>query len=254
MEEFDGKNAIVTGASSGIGRGIALKLAERGANIVVADIKSEHALGGEETHEKIQSSGGNAIFVKTDTSSKKDVKNLFETAMDTYGDVDILVNNAGVHHSAPVHKETEEGWDKVIDVNLKGYYLCCSEAVNQMLDKGIEGKIVNIASIAGLVGFGGSAAYCASKAGVVNLTKEMAIDYGSEGINVNAVAPGVIKTAMTKDMLEDEDTRKNMDAQTLAPRFGKPDDIAEAVSFLASDRSDFVMGETLVVDGGWVAK
>ena len=254
MQELDGKTAVVTGASSGIGRAIALKLAKNGSNVVVADIKSEPSGGGMETHEKIQNSGGNAIFVETDTSSSGDVEELFERAADTYGKVDILVNNAGIHHSAPVTEETEEGWDRMIGVNLKGYFLCCKQAVEMMLEEDIEGSIVNIASIAGIVGFGGSAAYCASKGGVVNLTREMAIDYGPEGINVNAVAPGVIRTAMTEDMLEDEETRKGMESQTLAPRLGEPEDIANAVSFLASERASFVMGETLVVDGGWVAK
>ena len=254
MQEFDGKTAVVTGASSGIGRAIAMKLAKKGANVVIADIKSDPSGGGMDTHEKIQNSGGNAIFVKTDTSSSADVKELFETALDTYKKVDILVNNAGVHHSAPVTEESEEGWDQVIDVNLKGCYLCCKHAIDQMLEKDLDGKVVNIASIAGIVGFGGSAAYCASKGAIVNLTKEMAIDYGPEGININAVAPGVIRTAMTQEMLEDDETRKGMEAQTLAPRLGEPEDIANAVSFLASEKSSFVMGETLVVDGGWVAK
>lgn len=254
MNRFEGKTAIVTGASSGIGRGIALRLAEEGANIVVADIKSEPAVEGKPTHEKIQEQRGDAVFIETDVSDESSVKDMVYQAAETYGSIEVLVNNAGVHHSKPVTEEEEEGWRNIIDVNLNGVYRCSKHVIHHMRQEGIEGAIVNIASIAGIVGFGGSAAYCASKGGVVQLTKEMALDYSSESINVNSVSPGVIRTAMTEDMLQDEDTRSFMEQNTVVPRLGKPSDIAAAVAYMASDEASFVTGENLVVDGGWTAK
>ncbi|MFB6292061.1 MAG: SDR family NAD(P)-dependent oxidoreductase [Candidatus Nanohaloarchaea archaeon] len=251
---LDGRTAIVTGGSSGIGRGIALGIADEGANVVVADVKPEPNLDGTPTHKKINEEGGSAIFVETDVSDEESVKNLVYQAAEEYGTIEILVNNAGVHHSASVTDESLEGWHQVLDVNLRGTFLCSKHVLNHMMEEGVEGDVVNIGSIAGLVGYGQSAAYCASKGGVVELTREMALDYGGEGININAVDPGVIKTSMTKDMLEDEETRQFMDQNTVAPRLGRPEDIANAVVFLASDESDFILGENLVVDGGWTAR
>lgn len=250
---FDDKVAIVTGASSGIGRGIALKLADEGASVVVADVKSEPSMDGKPTHEKIQEQGGNAIFIETDVSDEDSVKDMVYQAAESFGKIDVLVNNAGVHHSASVTDETVEGWDQVLEVNLRGAFLCSKHVIQHMLAEDIEGSIVNIGSIAGLVGYGDSAAYCASKGGIVELTREMALDYGEHGIRVNAVDPGVIRTAMTKDMLEQEEVRQYMDQNTVLDKLGEPEDIANAVAFLASDESDFVTGENLVVDGGWTA-
>lgn len=254
MGRLEGRTAIVTGGSSGIGRGICLKLAEEGANVVVADVRSEPQLDEDPTHEKIQQMGAEAEFIETDVSEEESVKDLVYQSAERFGKIDILVNNAGVHHSASVTDETVEGWDQTLDVNLKGLFLCSKHVINHMLEEDIAGDVVNIGSIAGLVGYGESAAYCASKGGVVELTREMALDYGSEGINVNAVDPGVIKTAMTKEMREDEDTRQFIEQNTVAPRLGEPEDIANAVAFLASSESDFITGENLVVDGGWTAK
>ncbi len=251
---LDTRTAIVTGGSSGIGRGIALRMAEEGANVVVADISPEPNLDEKPTHEKIEDNGGDAIFVETDVSDEESVKNMVYQAAERFDTIDILVNNAGVHHSASVTDESLEGWHQVMDVNLRGTFLCSKYVLQHMTEKGVEGDIVNIGSIAGLVGYGESAAYCASKGGIVELTREMALDYGSEGININAVDPGVIKTAMTKDFREDEETRQFLEQNTVAPRLGKPEDIANAVVFLASDESNFILGENLVVDGGWTAK
>ncbi|MFB6241423.1 MAG: SDR family NAD(P)-dependent oxidoreductase [Candidatus Nanosalina sp.] len=250
---LDGRTAIVTGASSGIGRGIALKMAEEGANVVVADLSPEPNLDGESTHEKI-GEDGEAVFIETDVSDEESVQEMVFQAAEEFGKIDILVNNAGVHHSASVTDESEEGWHQILDVNLKGTFLCSKHVLNHMEEEGIEGDIVNIGSIAGIVGYGQSAAYCASKGGVVELTREMALDYGDQGINVNAVDPGVIKTSMTKDLREDEETRQFMEQNTVAPRLGNPEDIANAVVSLASEESDFILGENLVVDGGWTAK
>lgn len=254
MSRLEGRTAIVTGGSSGIGRGICLKLAGEGANVVVADVRSEPQLDESPTHEKIQEEYGEAVFIETDVSDEESVKDMVYQAAERFGNIDILVNNAGVHHSASVADETEKGWDQILDVNLKGQFFCAKHVINHMLEEDVEGDVVNIGSIAGLVGYGESAAYCASKGGTVELTREMALDYGAEGINVNAVDPGVIKTSMTKDMLEDDDTRQFIEQNTITPRLGEPEDIANAVAFLASSESDFITGENLVVDGGWTAK
>ncbi len=254
MGDLDGKTAIITGGSSGIGRAICLKLAEEGADVVVADVREEPFLDEKPTHEKINSKDGNAIFIQTDVSDEKSVQDMVYQSAEKFGKIDILVNNAGVHHFGSVTDETVEGWEKIMSVNLKGMFLVSKHVLQHMLSEDISGDIVNIGSIAGLVGYGESAAYCASKGGIVEITREMALDYGHHGINVNAVDPGVIKTAMTKDMIEDEETRKYMEQNIVVPRLGKPEDIAEAVSFLASDKSNYITGENLVVDGGWTAK
>lgn len=254
MTRFSGRTAIVTGSASGIGRGIALKLGREGANVVVADLSPEPNTGGTPTHQKIQEEGGEAVFMETDVTDEESVQDLVYRTAEKYGQIDILVNNAGVHHSASVSEETEAGWNQVIGVNLNGTFLCSKHVLQHMESEEISGDIVNIGSIAGLVGYGESAAYCASKGAVVELTREMALDYGDQGINVNAVDPGVIRTAMTEDMREDEQTRQFMEQNTALPRLGEPEDIANAVAFLASDESDFITGENLVVDGGWTAK
>lgn len=254
MGRAEGRTAIVTGGSSGIGRAICLKLAGEGANVVVADVRSEPLENGAPTHEKIQSEGGDSIFIETDVSDEESVQDMVYQAAERFGKIDILVNNAGVHHSASVTDESEEGWDEIMNVNLKGCFLCSKHVLEHMEAEDIDGDVVNIGSIAGLVGYGESAAYCASKGGIVELTREMALDYGGDGININAVDPGVIKTAMTEDLREDEETRQFMEQNTIAPRLGEPEDIANAVLFLASDESDFILGENLVVDGGWTAK
>ena len=244
------KIAIITGAGSGIGRGIALTFAKEGAKVAVVDLSEE---GGKETLEEIKKIKGEAIFIKTDVSKSDEVAKMVSQVLRTFGRIDIVVNNAGIVKFSPMHEITEEDWDKIINVNLKSVFLVSKNVIPQMLKQG-KGKIINIASIAGLVGFDQLAHYCASKGGIIAMTREMALEYAKYKINVNAIAPGVIKTAMTKDILNDEAQRKAMEAQTLYPRLGEPSDIAWAAVYLASDESDFVNGEILVVDGGWIAK
>lgn len=251
---FEGQTAIVTGGASGIGRGICLKLAEEGANVVVADIQREPGLEEKPTDELVQERGGEAVFIETDVSDEKSVRDMIYQAAEKFGSIEMLVNNAGIHGGGSITDTDPEEWKSIVEVNLKGVYLCSKHVINHMQEENIEGDIVNIGSIAGLVGFGENAPYCASKGGVVELTRSMAVDYGPEGINVNAVDPGVIRTAMTRDMLEDDETRQMFEANTLAPRLGEPEDIANAVAFLLSDESNFVMGSNIVVDGGWTAK
>ncbi len=244
------KVAIITGASSGIGRAIALAFSKEGAKIVVVDWSER---GGKTTVEQIKKQKGKAIFVKTDVSKANDIDQMVKDCLDKFGRVDILVNNAGIYRVYDLHEMPEEYWDKIINVNLKSVFLGSKRVIPGMTKQG-KGKIINTTSIAGLVGFAQSGAYCASKGGIIALTKEMALEYAPKKINVNCIAPGVIKTTMTKDMLADPQTKQFLESSTPYPRLGKPEDIAQAAVYLASDESDFVNGEVLVVDGGWIAK
>ena len=244
---------IVTGASSGIGRGIAVRLAKSGAKVVVADIQKKPRGSQKPTHEVINEQGGEATFKHVDTSDESQVQELvYESAVFLDG-IDGLVNNAGIHHSAKLHDESTEDWQRLLDVNLNGYYYCLKHVLHHFIEEDVEGDIVNIGSIAGLVGFGESAAYCASKGAIVELTREAAVDYGEEGININAVDPGVIQTEMTAPLLDDETLMSHLTTNTVAPRLGQPSDIANTVAFLLSDKADFILGENIAVDGGWTA-
>ncbi len=250
MKKLENKKAIITGAGSGIGRSIAEAFAREGARIIVADIDEQ---GGKETVEKIKESGGEAVFVKTDVSRADEVENMVQTCVNQFGGLDILVNNAGIFKTEDLHELDEKVWDQTLNVNLKGTFLGTKSALKEFL-KQEKGKIINIASIAGFRGFNQASAYCASKGGIIAFTKSAALDYAPKGININAIAPGVIETAMTNPLLEDPEQAKTFKANTPYPRLGKPSDIAQAAVYLASSDSDFVNGEVLTVDGGWTAK
>lgn len=242
--------AIITGGGSGIGRAIAQVFAKEGAKVVIAGRRREPL---EETANLIKQKNGEILTVQADVSDSNQASSLIEKTIEQFNHLDILVNNAGVALAADTASATEEEWNKTIAIDLKGVWLCAKAAIPQMLKQG-KGKIVNIASIAGLVGFEQSAAYCAAKGGVVNLTRAMALDYASRQINVNAIAPGIIETEMTKPFLMDEGMRQDFLAKTPIGRIGKPEDIAYAALYLACRESDFVTGQTLIVDGGWTAK
>ncbi|MBI4439707.1 glucose 1-dehydrogenase [Candidatus Woesearchaeota archaeon] len=252
MKRLAGKVSIVTGSDRGIGKGIAIALAKEGCSVVVnGHKKGKDAL---DAVKEIKSLGSDAIFVEADVSREQDVRNLIKTSVEKFGRLDILVNNAGILVSGTITTLTEKDWDRQMDVNLKGVFLCSKYAIRQMISQKKPGRIINIASIAGIVGFPGISAYCASKGAVTELTREAALDYAKYGITVNAIDPGVIVTDMTKSMLDDKPTRKSLMDNTPVGRFGTPEDIGNAAVFLALDASGFITGHNLVVDGGWTAR
>jgi len=244
------KIAIVTGAGRGIGKSIVLELAKEGANVVVSDIDLKEC---QNVYNEIKNIGSDAIAIKCDVSKKSDVDSMVKKTIQKFKRIDILVNNAGVFLTKPFIRMTEKDWDFVLDINLKGVFFCTNVVAKQML-KQKSGKIILISSVAGKVGIMNASAYCASKAGIISLTKELAVELSLYNINVNAIAPGVIATRMTKDMLKDEKTKEVLLKKTPLGRVGKPEEISKAVVFLASGDSDFVTGHTLVVDGGWLTQ
>ena len=251
MFDLTGKKALVTGGSRGIGRGICLALARQGAGVAV-NYRSNQA-EAESVVSEIKAMGREAFAVQADVSQATSVAKMFEEIKNRWGKLDILVNNAGIVKFANFEEVAEEDWDQILAVNLKGQFLCTKEAVKLM---GPGGKIINIASIAsgGVgIGFRQIAHYTASKGGVVALTENLALELGPKGINVNAIAPGVIETDMTKGLTTDEKTSAGLLARIPKGRFGKPEDIGAAAAFLASDEADYITGTVLYVDGGWLA-
>lgn len=247
---FQNKVALVTGGSFGIGRAAAIAFAKRGAKVVVADWVEDN-----ETVSMIRNARGEAIFVKCDVSSEEDVRNMVGKTIEQYGRLDFAFNNAGVEGlSAPTHECTDENWERTINVNLKGAWLCMKYEIPHMLEQG-GGAIVNNASIAGLVGFPGIPAYVASKHGMIGLTKNAALEYAKSGIRVNVVCPGVIRTPMIDRFTgKDKEVEKQFASQEPIGRLGEPEEVAEAVIWLCSDAASFVTGHPMVVDGGWVAQ
>ena len=252
MAQFEGKVALVTGAGSGIGRASAMAFAQAGAKVVVADIV---VAGGEETVQMIQQAGGEAIFVEADVSQASAVEAMVNKAVATYGRLDYAHNNAGIEGAMSSTVDcTEETWDRTIAINLKGVWLCMKYEIPQMLKQG-GGAIVNTASIAGLVGSPGLPAYVASKHGVNGLTKAAALEYAKEGIRVNAVCPGAIRTPMIARVVE-ENPEMGQIIESMHPigRAGEPEEVAQTVVWLCSDAASFVTGLPMAVDGGVVAQ
>lgn len=242
-----GKTAIVTGAGRGIGKAIAIKLASYGANVVINDIaQSEDA---DKTSAEIREMGVNSICVKGDVRNIEDVKNLIDSTVKEFGAIDIFVNNAGITRDGLMLRMSEEDWDMVMDINLKGAFNCIKTVARPMM-KSRKGSIINIASVVGVTGNAGQANYSASKAGLIGLTKTTAKEFSSRGIRCNAVAPGFIQSAMT-DKLPDDMKKQYFDSIPLG-KFGTVDNIADTVAFLASDMSEYITGQVICVDGGLV--
>ena len=239
-----GKVALVTGGAQGIGKAVSLLLARNGADIVVSDVNLEKA---EETAREVQALGRKALATKTDVATLSDVEKMVDTAMAQFGKVDILVNNAGIARDKLILRMTEEDWDTVLNINLKGTFNC-TKAVVRHMSKQKYGKIVNIASVVGEMGNAGQGNYAASKAGVIGFTKTIAREFAQRGINVNAIAPGYIETPMT-DALPDK-VKEELKRLIPLDRLGKPEDVAEAVLFLVSESANYITGQVLNVNGG----
>jgi len=249
--QFSGKVAVVTGAASGMGRASALAFAREGAKVIVADVV---VAGGEETVRMVTAAGGDALFVKTDVSKAAEVKALIDKAVATYGRLDYAHNNAGIEGTvAPTADYTEEEWQRVLNVNLTGVWLCIKYEILQMRTQG-GGAIVNTASIAGLTGFENFPAYTAAKHGVVGLTKAAALEYAKAGIRINAVCPGAVRTPMNERLIGgDPKVAAQMDAMQPLGRRGTSEEIAEVVVWLCSRAASFVTGLPMAVDGGMLS-
>lgn len=255
MQRLEDRTAIVTGASSGIGNEIATAFAREGANVVVADIRKEPKLDTERpVLDRLDEAGADYRFVETDVTSEEEISAAVDTTLEAFGGLDILVNNAGIYYQYEAHETPADDYDDILDVNLRGTFLCSKQALPALRESD-DAKIINLSSIFGLVGGEDSAAYCASKGGVSNLTRQMAVDYAEDEINVNALAPGVIKTAQNVEWRENNpEIVAKWEEKTPWPRFGEPEDVADVAVFLASDESDYVTGHVLSVDGGWTAQ
>lgn len=246
MIDLGGKNALVTGSGRGIGREIALKLARAGANVAISDIDIETARN---TAKEIEELGRKSLALQADVSNVDGVSKMISQFIEEFGTIDILVNNAGITRDSLIMRMKESDWDAVLNVNLKSVFLCCKEVSRPMM-KARYGRIINIASVVGLMGNAGQANYAASKAGMIGVTKTLARELAGRSINVNAVAPGFIQSAMT-DKLTDQDRLKFTDRIPMK-KLGQPEDIANAVLFLVSPLSDYITGQVLTVDGGLV--
>jgi len=245
--DFSGKVALITGGSRGIGRATAQLFAQSGAKVVIGDVDP----AGSETVEKIKRSKGEATFVHADVSDESDVKNLIATAVETYGGLHCAFNNAGVLPLTLMLAEMDETtFDKTLAVDLKGVFLCMKHEIAHMLQSG-GGAIVNNASIAGVIAEPGISAYVAAKHGVIGLSKAAAVEYANQGIRINALAPGLVNTAMTKAWFDDPDMNAHFIANTPIGRVSQPAEIAGMVLFLCSDFASFAVGQTFVIDGGY---
>jgi len=246
-ELFDltGKTAIVTGASRGLGKAMALALAQAGANVVITDVMDTAS-----AVQEIEATGAKALGLKVDVTNQKDIDSMVKATVEKFKKIDILINNAGVYYPTPVKDMVENDWDKIMNINLKGT-LYCTQAVGKEMCKSKSGSIINIASIAGIMAIAQSAAYNASKAAIIMLTKTLATEWASSGIRVNAICPGIFATDMTKDMLQDKGFQQMVKAKVPMGRYATPDELMGAAVYLASSASSYTTGHALVVDGGW---
>ena len=244
---LQGKTALITGGSRGIGRAIAIKLAENGSNVIINYSSNKEA--AEEVVKEIESHGVKALAVKCNITNSEEIKAMIDAIDEKFDTVDILVNNAGITKENLFLRMKEEDWESVMDVNLKGVFLCTKAVIRKMIKQKF-GKIINVSSVVGVAGNPGQANYCASKAGVIGFTKSLAKELGGKSIYVNAVAPGFIETDMTSELPEKVKTSM-LDSVPLK-RYGKPEDVANVVLFLSSDLSNYVTGQVIHIDGGMV--
>ncbi len=246
---IEGRRALVTGGGRGIGAAVALALAEAGADIAVAGrtLADLEGVAG-----RVRDLGRKSVAVRSDVTRVLEVEQMVAEAEASLGPLDILVNNAGINIPRPALEVTEEDWDRILDTNLKGVFFCAQAAGQRMVARG-HGRIINIASQMAFVGFFHRAAYCASKAGVVNLTRALAIEWATHGVTVNAVAPTFVETPMTRPMFEESWFKEEVMRRIPMGRMAQPSDVVGAVVFLASDAAAMITGHTILVDGGWVA-
>ena len=253
--KLEGRTAIVTGAASGIGRAIARRFATEGAMVVVADVRESPLEGGQSTIDLIRETGAECEFQATDVSVWSDVDRVVTATVARHGTLDIMVNNAAIYTGTALLDTQEEAWDRVMAVNVKGVFFGCKRAIQQMSTQEIRGeargRIVNISSQHGMIACPGDIAYGVGKSAVVYMTRQIAADYADQHIVCNAVAPGKILTGRTDAI--DDDTLAYSNARTPMPRLGRPEDVASAVTFLASDDATYMTGVNLMVDGGWMA-
>ena len=254
--KLEGKVAIVTGASSGIGRAIARHFALQGAKVIVADIKPTPLEGGEPTADLICNEGAQAVYIETDVAEVRDIDAVVNFAVEQYGKLDVMINNAAIFTGTDLLGTSEHDWDRVMAVNVRGVFLGCQRAVRQMLSQPIinetRGRIVNISSQHGMVSCPGDIAYGVSKSAIVYMTRQIAADYAKHNIVCNAVAPGKILTGRGGDAVS-ESALAYSHSRTPMPRLGEPHDVAKAVAYLASDECSYTTGVNLMVDGGWMA-
>jgi NAD(P)-dependent dehydrogenase (short-subunit alcohol dehydrogenase family) len=248
---FAGKVALITGGTSGIGRDTAVLFGKARAKVVVTGRREQE---GNETAGLVRAAGGDALFVKGDVAKAADVEAMVAKTVAAFGRLDVAFNNAGIEGVwVPIVEQKEEDWDQTMDVNLKGVWLCLKYEIRQMLKQGTGGAIVNMSSIAGLMGGAGAAAYCATKHGVIGLTKAAALENARSGIRVNAVCPAVVETAMGNRLFGAPAAKRYSLSFHPIGRFGKPMEIAEAVLWMCSDKASFMTGQPLVLDGGFLA-
>jgi NAD(P)-dependent dehydrogenase (short-subunit alcohol dehydrogenase family) len=250
-KQLEGRVALITGGTSGIGRDTAVLFAKHGAKVVVAGRREAE---GQETVKLVQAAGAEGLFVQTDVSKAADVEALVKKTVEKFGRLDVAFNNAGIEGAwVPIISQTEADWDRTIGINLKGVWLCLKYQIRQLLKQGSGGAIVNMSSVAGLMGSAGAATYCASKHGVLALTKTAALENAKHRIRVNAVCPAVIETPMGERVFGAPEANKYALGLHPIGRFGKPMEVAEAVLWMSSDLSSFMTGQSLVLDGGLLA-